>query len=218
MTVLPGVILASGSPRRARILRDAGIAPHIVAPSLDDADAPTDMHDPCAHVMSLAWFKARLVLQQVEGAAGAGLPRWLVAADTMCVLDGRIIGKPAGVGDMLAMLRSMMGRTHEVVTGVCVMDRSTGARRLFFDSASVHLGHLDDVRMEAYAASGEWHGKAGGYNYQDRVDAGWPLRCEGDPETVMGLPSRLVLPAVGVTTLRHASVRPAPPRHAGGAT
>ena len=135
MTVSIAAILASGSPRRASILRDAGVVAQVILPALDDADAPTDMRDPCAHVMSLAWFKARLVLGQIAQVQ-TQLPRWLIAADTMCVQDGRIIGKAASGDEARSMLRCFQGRTHEVVTGVCIVDRSSGARRLFFDSAS----------------------------------------------------------------------------------
>ncbi|MBL9141407.1 MAG: Maf-like protein [Phycisphaerae bacterium] len=206
MTVQPAAILASGSPRRALILQRAGVKAQIVLPALDDADAPTDMRDPCAHVMSLAWFKARLVLGQISQGQVSGdpskLPRWLIAADTMCVLDGRILGKASDAQELRGMLRSFQGRAHEVVTGVCIVDRTSGGRRLFFDSASVHLGELNAGEVDRYADSNEWQGKAGGYNYQDRLEAGWPLRCDGDPETVMGLPSRLVLPAIGAAPIR----------------
>ncbi len=204
MTVSPTVILASTSARRAEILRRAGVQALVMAPSLDDSDAPLDAKDPCAFVMSLAWFKARLVLGDIaqNESKGARLPRWLVAADTMCVQDGRIIGKPADTQDLRRMLRSFEGRCHDVVTGVCIVDRQSQARHLFFDSAQVQLGTVEEQILQLYAESNQWQGKAGGYNYQDRVDAGWPLSCDGDPETVMGLPSRLVLPIIGVPNAR----------------
>jgi septum formation protein len=209
MTALQTVILASTSARRARILHDAGVQALVMAPSLDDSDAPLEPKDPCAFVMGLAWFKARLVLGDIaqSQSKGANLPRWLVAADTMCVQDGRVIGKPVDAQDLRRMLRSFEGRCHDVVTGVCIVDRHSQARHLFFDSAQVQLGTLQEQAVQQYAESREWQGKAGGYNYQDRVDAGWPLTCDGDPETVMGLPSRLVLPVIGV---RNANPRGTP--------
>jgi predicted house-cleaning NTP pyrophosphatase (Maf/HAM1 superfamily) len=75
-----------------------------------------------------------------------------------------------------------------------VLDRSCGARTIVADSARVALGSLADAELESYASGGAWRGKAGGYNFADRVEAGWPLSCDGDPETVMGLPSRILLP------------------------
>lgn len=172
-----------------------------IVPILDDADAPTAPGNPCAMVMSLAWFKARQVLGQIaleKRGDGGALPRWLVAADTMCVQDGRVFGKPADEAEMLKMLRAMQGRMHEVVTGVCIVDRHSGRRQLFFDAAQVHVGGLSAAQLETYRQGDQWRGRAGGYNLQDRIREGWPIRCEGDPETVEGLPSRLVLPAIGV--------------------
>ena len=96
------------------------------------------------------------------------------------------------------MMQGFVGTTHEVATGMCVLDRRTGARRIFVDTARVTLGALSDAAIADYAASGAWRGKAGGYNYAERVAAGWSLQCVGDPETVMGLPIRLVLPALGM--------------------
>lgn len=192
-----GVILASGSPRRAAILRAAGVEPQVIVPAIDDADAPADRMEPARMVMALAWFKARQALREADRRHGAGGPRWLVAADTMCVDGARVIGKPAGAEDARSMVAGFRGRSHQVVTGVCVVDRTSGTRVIRADSAVVSLGPLDDAELERYVQGGDWHGKAGGYNYADRVAAGWPLACTGDPETVMGLPSRIVLPLIG---------------------
>jgi len=191
------VILASGSPRRISILRAAGIEPEVIVPALDDADAPADRMDPARMVMALAWFKARQSLREAERRHGRGGPRWLVAADTMCVDGLRVIGKPADAAEARSMVASFRGRTHRVVTGLCVVDRASGARTIRSDAADVSLGALSDGEIERYAASGDWRGKAGGYNYADRAAAGWPLACAGDPETVMGLPSRIVLGILG---------------------
>ena len=192
-----GVILASGSPRRATILRAAGIEPQVIVPAIDDADAPADRMEPARMVMALAWFKARQALREAERRLGASGPRWLVAADTMCVDGLRVIGKPVDAEDARSMVAGFRGRSHRVVTGVCVVDRASGARVIRADSAVVSLGPLGDAELERYVQGREWHGKAGGYNYADRVAAGWPLECTGDPETVMGLPSRIVLPLIG---------------------
>ena len=189
-----GVILASGSPRRVAILRAAGIEPEVIVPAIDDAAAPADRGDPAGMVMALAWFKARQALRESDRRHGRGGPRWLVAADTMCVHGDRVIGKPADSGDARAMLEAFRGRTHRVVTGICVVDRAAGTRTIRADAAEVSLGMLPDGDIAGYLEGGEWRGKAGGYNYADRVAAGWPLECRGDPETVMGLPSRIVLP------------------------
>lgn len=188
------VILASGSPRRRSILGAAGIAFEVMVPAIDDARFAPDARDPRRFVMCLAWFKARQVAADAERRWGTGGPRWVVAADTMCVHGGQVLGKPADDRDALAMLRGFRDRSHDVVTGLCVLDRSCGARTIVADSACVALGSLADAELESYASGGAWRGKAGGYNFADRVEAGWPLSCDGDPETVMGLPSRILLP------------------------
>ena len=192
------VILASGSPRRRELLAAAGVSFIVMIPAIDDADAPADDRDPERFVMSLAWFKARQVLADAAARFASDGPRWILAADTMCVADGAVIGKPVDAQEAARMVRAFVGATHEVVTGMCVLDRRTGARRIFADTARVTLGDLSDAAIADYAASGAWRGKAGGYNYAERVAAGWPLQCVGDPETVMGLPIRLVLPALGM--------------------
>lgn len=195
--VASGVILASGSPRRVAILRSAGIEPEVIVPAIDDADAPADRGDPAGMVMALSWFKARQALREADRRHGRGGPRWLVAADTMCVHGDRVIGKPADARDARAMLEGFRGRIHRVVTGICVVDRASGARSIRADAAEVSLGAVTDPQLDEYLSGGAWRGKAGGYNYADRVAAGWPLECRGDPETVMGLPSRIVLPMLG---------------------
>jgi septum formation protein len=197
-TAVSNVVLASGSPRRRELLAAAGVSFIVMIPAIDDADAPADDRDPERFVMSLAWFKARQVLADASVRFGSAGPRWILAADTMCVAGGAVIGKPADAQDAARMVRGFVGTTHEVVTGMCVLDRRTGARRIFVDTARVTLGDLSDAAIADYAASGAWRGKAGGYNYAERLAAGWPLQCVGDPETVMGLPTRLILPALGM--------------------
>ena len=198
VTALSNVILASGSPRRRELLAAAGVAFMVMIPAIDDADAPADGRDPERFVMSLAWFKARQVLADAVIRFGSDGPRWILAADTMCVAGGAVIGKPADARDAARMVRGFVGATHDVVTGMCVLDRRSGGRRIFVDTARVTLGDLSDAAIADYAASGAWRGKAGGYNYAERLTAGWPLQCVGDPETVMGLPTRLILPALGM--------------------
>ncbi len=135
MSAAPSVILASGSPRRRAILAAAGIEALVMVPEIDDARAPADSRVPAMYTMSLAWFKARQVMADAARALGAGGPRWIVAADTMCVLDGAVVGKPADAADAARMLRSFAGRSHAVVTGVwevalwmAVGDGRNGAR------------------------------------------------------------------------------------------
>jgi septum formation protein len=141
--------------------------------------------------MSLAYLKAVAGARTVahdEGGFDA-----VVGADTVCVCpNGQVLGQPSSAADALAMVRGFVGREHRVVTGIAIVRPGTPVRALFSDSSIVRLGSLEETELRRYAESGEWAGKAGGYNYRDRLAAGWPLFCDGDPESVMGLPVRRV--------------------------
>lgn len=163
------------------------------------------MPAPCAlevRVMGLAWFKAAQLLEtqvrsRLPHGGDTGSPdadAIILAADTLCELDGDIIGKPRDERDARAVLERLQARSHRTCTGVCAVDRRSGRRQLFADVAIVTLGRLTTEQVEAHLAGGAWRGKAGGYNFADQVAAGWPLRCEGDPTSVMGLPMRRVRP------------------------
>jgi septum formation protein len=147
-------------------------------------------------VVSLAYLKAW---------AGAKLPaakgRIVLGADTTCVVDGEMAGTPTSEAEARTMLRSMVGKQHEVLTGVALIDqRDEGAlqpRRMFVDKATVRWGAIGDDEIDAYVASGAWQGKAGGYNLAERLAAGWPIAFEGDETTIMGLPMRKLREVLG---------------------
>lgn len=181
------VILGSASPRRRRLLEEAGWEVEQRPPAIDDGALPIDAGTPEATVAALAWFKAA----QLD--LPTGPTRAAIAADTVCAVGDRILGKPRDRADASAMLRLLSGGDHRTLTGVCLLDRA-GGRRLFVDAATVAVGELDDATLDAYLDTGEWTDKAGGYNLADRIAAGWPIRCEGDPTTVMGLPMRRLGP------------------------
>jgi septum formation protein len=188
------VYLASRSPRRRRLLADAGVAVSVLPASIDDGDLrPADGITARHWVMALAYLKARSAAESLASAAVSPVGT-VLAADTVCVQDGRILGQPVDEAHARAMLRAMRDAMHETVTGVCLVSLSDGGRWLFVDSATVHFGAVSDEAIERYLASGAWRGKAGAYNLQDRIDDGWPIECEGDPTTVMGLPMRRLSP------------------------
>jgi septum formation protein len=143
-----------------------------------------------ALVEALAAFKAARVTRMLgdEGERDAVV----VAADTLCFDGSRPVGKPRDEAEAGAFLRAWRGRPHRTVTGVCVL--ADGRRTLFSDLATVEVGDLDDGEIDRYVAGGGWRGKAGGYNLAERLAAGWPIRCEGDPTSVMGLPMQRVVP------------------------
>lgn len=183
--------LASRSPRRRRML-DA-FAGDVIPRTADIDDGLLDPGQTSAAcwVAALAYLKARRVADDVVAGEETGC---VLGADTVCVVDGRVIGQPADASEARAMLSGMRNRVHQVMTGVAVVDPERGARWMFVDCADVTWGAIDDATIEAYVDSGEWRGKAGAYNLEDRIESGWPITCSGDPDTVMGLPMRRLLP------------------------
>lgn len=182
------LVLASASPRRKLLLAAEGYRPEVLESDLDDAHLVRGSASPEAFVMALSWFKARRVLWRHAPSAAV-----VVAADTICVHGEELLGKPRDAVQARSMVRAMRGRSHRIVTGVTLLSVE-GERRIFVDVATVTLGAIDDRAIDAYVESGDWRGKAGAYNYSERVAAGWPVACEGDPTGVMGLPMRRVVP------------------------
>lgn len=182
----PRILLASGSPRRRLLLEEAGFHVESRVPVIDDADVRFSETIPSRIVISLAWFKA----SQIDWNGNEALA--MVAADTVCDLDGKVLGKPHTPDEAENMLRSMFERAHVTRTGVCV--RGADSRFLFDDASVVRMGTPKEDDLHRYLESEEWRGKAGGYNLSDRIEAGWPIECDGDPTTVMGLPMLRLVP------------------------
>ncbi|MFN2432168.1 MAG: nucleoside triphosphate pyrophosphatase [Gemmatimonadota bacterium] len=171
------LILASASPRRATILGMLGLAPRVVAPI--DAERPHDgLQDPAAYATDQALAKLRPAAEEAPGAV-------VVAADTVVVLDGRVLGKPGDAGAARAMLGELSGRTHEVITGVAV--GLEGRERAGFDRTRVNFRPLSAGAIHGYVATGAPLDKAGAYGIQDR-GAALVRSVEGCFYNVMGLP------------------------------
>ena len=178
------LVLASASPRRVTLLRQAGAAFTIVDPG-PDRDWPGSA-DPRHGVRSLALEKARRVALRRPG-------RVVIGADTVVVVRGERLGKPRDAEEATAMMRRLHGRTHEVWTGIAVVrDRET---RTAAECARVQFVRLTAEEIEAYVRTGEPLDKAGGYGIQG-LGGQFVRRIEGDYTTVVGLPLarlRLVL-------------------------
>ena len=190
------LILASASPRRQELLRNAGI-PFTVEPAgIRETPLENEPARNCAE--RLARAKARAV--------SLGHPQAVVlGADTVVELDRQILGKPTDPADAVRMLRLLSGRTHEVITGVCLSGPGNtprspaagrGERKAHFEdvrseSTEVTMAELSDRDIRAYVASGEPMDKAGAYAIQGRASR-WIGRIEGDYFNVVGLPVALV--------------------------
>ena len=176
----PRLVLASASPRRARLLEAMGLAFRVRAANIDESLRPGE--DGAAAAERLARAKALAV------AGTETLP--VLAADTDVVLDGRILGKPGSADEAAAMLRSLSGRTHQVVSGVCL--RTATGERFGVDRTDVTFVTLTDAEIAWYVKTGEPMDKAGGYHV-DGAGSAFIRSVQGSPSNVAGLPVRLVL-------------------------
>lgn len=185
---LPRVHLASRSARRRQILGDAGIEHTSGEPGLDDGELEPGDVSPEHWVVALAYLKARTAAR--DRAAG----EIVLGADTVVVFKGRIIGQPRDGADAERIIRLLAGADHDVVTGVALVHAGSNRRDIFVERAEVTVGEISDEEIARYIGGGGWRGKAGAYNLSERIEAGWPIRYRGDPNTIMGLPLRALLP------------------------
>jgi septum formation protein len=168
------LILASTSPRRRQILQQLGIPFEAVTPRYEETD-----EDPVAHALG----KARSVLE-VAG------DRPVLGCDTEVICAGRVYGKPADEGDAEAMLESLAGKTHNVVSGLALITPAWD--EVHREVTRVTFRPLTARDLAQYVASGEWEGRAGAYAVQG-LGASLVERIEGDYLNVVGLPAALLV-------------------------
>jgi septum formation protein len=171
--------LASRSPRRSELLARLGLDFGVLALDVPELRAPGEPTED--YVRRVAREKAGAGLLQVLGNPDA----LVLGADTEVVLDDEVFGKPADAGEAAAMLRRLSGRTHRVLSAVSLVSRDREAQAL--SVSEVRFGELDDAAIDAYVASGEPEGKAGGYAVQGRAQA-FIAHLSGSHSGVMGLP------------------------------
>ena len=199
MSALQKLVLASASPRRVELLQQAGIEP--------DALVPTDINEEPKHSEHPRSLAKRLCRQKAEKALEA-LKReedfdnpFILSADTVVSVGRRILPKTELLDEAANSLRLLSGRSHRVYTGICLVTPS-GKLRSKLVETRVRFKRLSREEMEAYLASGEWRGKAGGYAIQGLAGA-FVRRIEGSYSNVVGLPlceTRQLLVAQGIAT------------------
>lgn len=175
------LVLASGSPRRARLLEQIGFEFEVIAPDVDEARFPGEAPD--SYVERVARAKA---------AAVAGVDRLVVAGDTAVVHEGRVMGKPAHPDEARSMLERLQGTVHEVFTGLAVASfEDEVVVRSLVDVTEVEFLPMTAEEISDYVDSGEPFGRAGAYTLQG-IGSRYISRVSGSPWTVIGLPIHLV--------------------------
>jgi septum formation protein len=172
------VILASASPRRADLLRAAGVAFETVVSDIDEAIRPGEA--PSAYVQRLASEKSAAAMAALSAPDAV-----ILGADTAVVVDGDVLGKPRDNADATAMLRRLSGRAHEVMTGISL--RRTAIELVRVEITAVFVSPLSEDDVAWYVASGEGRDKAGAYAIQGLASRFIP-RIEGSYSNVVGLP------------------------------
>lgn len=169
-------MLASASPARLRLLRDAGLSPDVVVSGVDEEGVTGTARDV---VLELAIRKAQAVACGVEDAL-------VIGCDSMLELDGEVLGKPADAADAVARWQAMRGRSGVLHTGHCVVDTATGASAGDVCSTVVRFGTPSDEEVRAYVATGEPLQVAGAFTLDGR-GAPFVDGIEGDAGNVIGL-------------------------------
>ena len=186
------ILLASGSPRRRELLRLMGVPFEVVSLDTDENCGGT----PAERVLALAGRKA-------EAAHALYGNRLILAADTLVARGKQVLGKPSSFEDAVQMLLKLSGGWHEVYTGVCLLDGSSGKKEVAFDKTRVRFSKLDEPLARLYASTGEPMDKAGAYAIQGRGGM-FVEEVRGSASNVIGLPMALLrkmLSEFGVSVL-----------------
>lgn len=182
-TIVPGgvLVLASASPRRAQLLRDAGITFDVQPADVDETVRAGET--PQSYVRRVAQAKARKAAEGLDG-------RVVLAADTIVVVDDEILGKPRDAEDAKRMLRRLSGRTHEVLTAVCLLAPQAPVESCEVCATMVEFASLTAADIDWYVTTGEPFDKAGAYAIQGLASR-FVERIEGSYSNVVGLPVSL---------------------------
>ncbi len=188
------LVLASSSPRRVDLLRAAGYRFEAVAPHVDESDRLPPHRNPSAYAEAMSHLKAADVAARVP----AGI---VLGADTIVTYRNEIYGKPTSVDHARRILTTLAGTTHQVITGVTLLNAENGLRDTRHAVSTLTMRTLSPDELETYLDSGAWVGKAGAYGVQDEAEA-FVTSIEGSFSNVVGLPMGLVEEMLGQWTIR----------------
>lgn len=184
--MIKDVILASSSPRRRELLAEAGVEFEIIAPHVDET--PDMALSPEENARIIAELKAKTI-------SAVRRDKLVIAADTMVVLDGEMIGKPVDEADAIKMLSRLSGRKHKVVTGVAMAHVERGVWWSGVETSYTLFRVIPQGDIVAYVKSGEPMDKAGAYAVQGRAGE-WIEGFEGSVSNIIGLPMELLTRAL----------------------
>ena len=197
---IPAVILASASPRRRQLLELAEIPCRVLIPGTDE-QFPASLH-PSRAAEHVANAKAKAILDS-PAYASDGYGSVILAADTMVVLGDQILGKPTDRGEAVSMLTQLSGKSHQVITGVCLMREDKTLT--FHVQTTVHFKSLSPEVIERYVDNYAPYDKAGAYAIQEWIGLIGITSIDGDYYNVMGLPvSRIITELEVFSRIDHA--------------
>jgi len=181
----PQLILASNSPRRRDLLRQAGYRFSVRPPAVGETGVPPH-GPPAAYVIGLAYLKAQAAIRTHDLDAGV-----VLGADTAVEQDGDLLGKPADPADARRILGRLAGTRHRVLTGLALVDLDRGRRFLTHAVTAIRMAPMSPEAIDAYVDSGEAMGKAGAYAIQETGDR-YVEDIDGSLTNVVGLPIGLL--------------------------
>lgn len=174
------LILASSSPRRKKILSDMGLEFSVIPSCYEEK--LSDLNFSYEKIETLAYNKAKTLLKDHPEIIGAVV----LSADTVVVLDNKILGKPKGEKEAFFMLKELSNKTHSVVTSICVIDSETKEKQILSTTSKVTFNKLDDDMISFYINKFKPFDKAGSYGIQE-LPEGFVKEVEGSFENIVGL-------------------------------
>ena len=178
------IILASTSPRRRKLLAEAGYKFRVFGPEVDESAFETEDVSPCEYVSKLALAKAKSV-------AGKFADSIVIGADTVGDFEGKIIGKPVDAEDAERITRMLFGSSHRVITAVAIVRVKDDIEIVKCDVTTVYPKEISEAQIAEHIKGRSWEGKAGAYAIQETGDE-FVERIEGSLTNVMGFPMELL--------------------------
>jgi len=178
------IILASKSEDRRELFTRSGILFEILPPQVDEREFKNKISDPKSLVQELAKAKATYAKKKVVEKKS---PAIIIAADTLVELNGEIIGKAKDEDDAIRLLKKLMGKTHNLITGIAITETENPKIFIDLDTTIVEFLNLSNDEIYNYVKTNEWKGRAGAYSINDKASL-FIKKIQGSSSNVIGLP------------------------------